>query len=260
MKKLLFVALLVLPLMALAAESPFTGTWKVDLGKIQFAGTPETWVVQNGRYQCSTCDPKIDIKADGTDQPLVGSKYYDTMAIKIVDDKTVEQTTTKGGKVNETMKCVVSADGKTLTIDFIDYPPGSKPVTGKGMMTRVTPGPPGSHAFSGSWRSSKLESASENALTITYKASADGLAMSTQTGQSYDAKFDGKDYPVKGDPGGSMVSLKKINEYSISETMKSDGKVLVVNTMTVSADGKTLTVKSENKERGGTTTIVAVKQ
>ena len=65
---------------------------------------------------------------------------------------------------------------------------------------------------------------------------------------------------MKGDPGGSLVSLKKANEYSIEETTKRDGKVVMVNLMTVSADGKTLTVKSENKERGGTSTFVAVKQ
>ena len=260
MKKLLFVALL-LPALALAAESPFTGTWKIDLGKVQVAATPETWVLHNGRYQCSTCVPRIDVKADGIDQPTPGSKYIDMLAVRIVDDKTVELTHKKGGKVIETEKRVVSVDGKWVSVEFTGYPEGSRePIVGHETATRVAAGPAGSHAISGSWRIAKVDSASENALLITYKCSAEGLAMSMQTGESYEAKFDGKDYPVKGDPGGSVVSLKKVSDYSIEETTKRDGKVVAVSYMTVSADGKTLTAKSENKERGGTFTFVAVKQ
>ncbi len=260
MKKLLFVALL-LPALALAAESPFTGTWKIDLGKIQFAAPPQSWVLQNGRYQCSTCNPKVDIKADGTDQPTPDSKYYDTQAVRIVDDKTVEMTHKKLGKVIANEKFVVSPDGKTMSLEFTEYPEGSqKPIVGKETIARVAAGPAGSHAISGSWRMTKVDSASENALLVTYKCSAEGLTMSMRTGQSYDAKFDGKDYPVKGDPGGSMVSVKMVTDHSIEETTKRDGKVVAVNYMTVSADGKTLTVKSENKEQGGSVTFVAVKQ
>ncbi len=76
-KRLLLVVLL-LPALAWAAESPFTGTWKVDPGKVQFSVKPDTWVLQNGGYQCSTCVPKIGFMADGTDQPVTGSKYTDT--------------------------------------------------------------------------------------------------------------------------------------------------------------------------------------
>jgi len=42
-------------------------------------------------------------------------------------------------------------------------------------MTRVGPGPAGSHAVSGSWRSTKFDKASANALLITFTGSADGL-------------------------------------------------------------------------------------
>lgn len=261
MKRFWLVALLLLPTLALAAESPFTGTWKADPAKAQFSQNPDTWVVQNGRYQCSTCVPKIDVKADGTDQPVSGSKYYDTVAVKIVNDKTVEYTGKKGGKIVWTEKEAVSADGKTLADEFTEYPEASKqPITGKQTMTRVAAGPVGSHAVSGSWRMAKLDTISENATTVTFKATADGLMMSSPTGESYDAKFDGKDYPIKGDIGGSVVSLKKLNERSIEETTKRDGKIISVSHWVVSADGRTLTVKSEDKERGTTETWIAIKQ
>jgi hypothetical protein len=260
MKKFLFVALL-LPAFALAAESPFTGTWKVDLAKAQFSQKPEVWLLQDGRYQCSTCVAKIDIKADGTDQPTPGSPGGDMMAVNVVNDRMVEITTKRGGRVTGAAKCTVSADGNTLTMEFTSYPEGSKqPVTGTQIMTRAAAGPSGSHAFSGSWRTAKVAAVSDNALTSTFKGSADGLMMSSPTGESYDAKFDGKDYPVKGGADASTVSLKRLNERSVEETIKRGGKIIYVNTMAVSADGRTMTVKSEDKERGTTDSWVAVKQ
>jgi hypothetical protein len=57
--------------------------------------------------------------------------------------------------------------------------------------------------------------------------------MASPSGESYDAKFDGKDYPVEGDPGHTMVSLKRISASPIEEVDKRDGKVVAINRMTV---------------------------
>jgi hypothetical protein len=260
MKRLLLF-LVLLPILAWAAQGPFDGTWKVDINKVQFPEKAEKWVLQKGAYECSTCVPAINIKADGTDQPTPGTKYSDTLAVKVINDKTVEMTSKKGGKVVEAVKYVVSADGKTITADFTNYPETSKqPVTGKVTMVQVAAGPAGSHAISGSWRENKAEAVSENALTTLYKTTADGLMMTAGTGETFDAKFDGKDYPIKGDRAGSMVSLKKVNDKSIDQTVKRDGKIVEIDHMTVSADGKTLTIKVEDKERGVTYTFIAIKQ
>jgi len=45
----------------------------------------------------------------------------------------------------------------------------------------------------------------------------DGFAMSEPTGDSYAARFDGKEYPFTGDPGVTSVSVKKIDETTIEE-------------------------------------------
>src|SRR5512143_3262334 len=89
---------------ALWAQSPFDGTWKVDLNKAQFPDKPDVFAIQNGMFICSTCDPKIDVKADGTDQAVKGSKEFDTLTVKIVDDKTVQFTRKKSGKVVSSSK------------------------------------------------------------------------------------------------------------------------------------------------------------
>ena len=70
-----------------------------------------------------------------------------------------------------------------------------------------------------------MNSISDNGLTVTYQGTEDGLKMSDPNGESYEAKFDGKDYPVQGDPGHTMVSLKRIGNDTIEETDKRDGKM-----------------------------------
>jgi len=263
MKKPLWFVLLVSLLMpGLAmAQSAFDGTWKFDLKTAQFPKKPEVYVLQDGMYHCKTCVPTIDIIADGQDQKLTGHPYYDTMSIKVVDDRTIAETAKKDGKTVVTSKTWVSADGNTLMFEFTDSSAtNADPVTGKGEETRVAKGPAGSHAISGSWRVTKIDSVSDNGLSFTYKVEGDSLTMTTPTGQSYTAKLDGTEAPYKGDPGTSSVSVKRLDKNTIEETDKRDGKVIAVARITVSPDGKSMTVAVDDKLHGTSSQFVAVKQ
>ena len=51
-------------------------------------------------------------------------------------------------------------------------------------------------------------------------------------------KFDGKDYPVTGDPTSDMRSYTKVGDRVLKLTVKKDGKVTVTGRIVVSADGK----------------------
>src|SRR5208337_5113462 len=112
------------------------------------------------------------------------------------------------------------------------------PVTGKGEATRVAKGPAGANAISGSWRTTKIENISDNGITWTYKVSGNELTMTTPTGQSYTAKLDGTEAPMKGDPGITSVSVKMHGKDTLEETDKRDGKVISFSKMTVASDGK----------------------
>ncbi len=59
MKRLLWALMLgtlLLPLLAFA-QSPFDGTWKVDMNKVDFPKKPDVYLLQNGMYECKTCVP-----------------------------------------------------------------------------------------------------------------------------------------------------------------------------------------------------------
>ena len=262
MKKLLWIGLvsLLMPVLA-AAQSAIDGTWKFDISTAQLPKKPDVFLLQGSIYQCKTCVPPVDIKADGQDQKVTGSPYYDTVSITVVDDRTIEETDKKGTKTVATSKSTVSPDGNTLTFIFTDSSAtNADPVTGKGEATRVAKGPAGAHAISGSWQTAKFENLSANALLVTYQVNGDILTMSNPTGQAYTAKLDGTDAPYKGDPGTTSVSVRQMGKNTIEETDKRDGKVISVARITVAPDGKSMTVAVTDKLRGTTSQFMAEKQ
>jgi len=60
---------------------------------------------------------------------------------------------------------------------------------------------------------------------------------------SYEAKFDGKDYPATGSPTWDTVSFERVNAQTLKAKTKKGGKVAGDYTIVVSGDGKTTTVK-----------------
>ncbi|HZC24783.1 MAG TPA: hypothetical protein VE866_15690 [Candidatus Binatia bacterium] len=258
MKKLILVMTL-LASGLLYAQTPFDGTWMTKLDTAKLPTKPDKYSLSNNMYECLTCVPKVSVKADGSDQKVTGHPYFDTIAVKVVNASSVEITQKKDGKVMYTDTETISPDGNALEDKFTDTS-GTQPVTGEATSKRVAAAPPGAHALSGSWRTEKINSVSDNGLTVTYQGTENGLKMSDQNGNSYDAKFDGKDYPINGDPGHTMVSLKRVGKSTIEETDKRDGKVVGIGRMTVSADGKSIAVEYNDKLHGTKTSFTMEKK
>ncbi|MGA3315916.1 MAG: hypothetical protein ABSC64_05690 [Candidatus Korobacteraceae bacterium] len=258
MKKLIFLLLLV-PVLGWA-QSPFEGTWKLDLSKTELPRKPDVLLVQNGMFECQTCTPPINVKADGQFQKVSGSPYINMIKVTVVDDRYVNSEARKDGKQINSIKRSVSEDGNTLTEEWTYYGnPTGGPVSGTDTMTRRGMAPARGNAVSGAWREAKSDVATADALLFTYTGGGDSLSMTTPTGQSYTAKLDGKDVPYVGDPGTTSVSLKRIAD-SIEETDKRDGKVISVSKMTVAPDGATMTIVVDDKLHGSSATYVAEKQ
>lgn len=264
MKKVFFplvLAALVAPSI-LAAQSPFDGTWKIEMSKVNFPNDADTYDLLNGTYQCMTCVPPYTINADGSDQAVTGHPYYDSVAIKVVNENQIEETCKKDGKVVITSTTAISPDGKTLKYEFTDSSNtnGGPPVTGSGEATRLAKGSPGGHAISGSWRTTKMESMSDNATAWTYKVDGKEITMTNPTGQSYTAPLNGKDAPMKGDPGINGVSVKMKGKSVLEETDRRDGKVVGVFRMTIAPDGKTAKASYEDMLQHRITEFDALKQ
>src|SRR5260370_37975503 len=93
----------------------------------------------------------------------------------------------------------------------------------------------------------KIES-DENGIKVNVEGTnADGSALHVQ----YDAKFDGKDYPITGGPNADTISVQRIDANTIQSTSKKGGQVPMTVTSKVSKDGKTRTSTFKGKDAEG---------
>src|SRR5215472_13520878 len=251
--KLLLAVLLLSPV-AVTAQSPFDGTWIIDSNTVQIPQKPAAYLLAKEVFRSEGAE----IKADGTDQRVPETGYWDTVSVRIVDDHTVEIVSKKAGKIMFTEVATVSPDGGTLT-QLVRDTTEAQAVTIETVSKRIDKGPPGSHTLSGSWQAYNV-SKSKNGSTIRYKCTADGFSAETPLGEKFDAKFDGKFYPVEDDTAHTMVSLKLVSPNSVEQTAKRDGKIVGVLRLTVAPDGATIHGTYENKEDNTTTGFEMRKQ
>lgn len=232
------------------SQSPFDGTWVIDTDKNRnfAAEKPIALSLADGIFR----DGNSVLKADGKDEKVPATGYWDTVSVRIVDDHTVEVTSKKAGKPMFTETDAVSPDGDTLTQVMKDTTE-AEAVTFESVFRRIAPTPPGAHVLSGSWQIFK-QSRSANSTIIAYKCTSQGFSAETPLGEKFDAKFDGKFYLIEDDPAHTMVAVKRINANTVEMTNQRDGKIVFVVRLEVTPDGKAIHASSESKEDGSVKT------
>ena len=115
----------------LVAAEPFAGTWKLNVDKSKYSPGPPpksaTITYQETTEGIRRTGESVDAegnktsfeyiaKYDDKDYPVSGSDASDMIALKRINDNTVEATLKKSGKVVSTARRVVSKDGKVMTL------------------------------------------------------------------------------------------------------------------------------------------------
>src|SRR5262249_19356923 len=115
----------------------------------------------------------------------------------------------------------------------------------------------------GTWKlneaKSKLNPEVTKLTRVVYAAAGDRVKITVDgvdkdgkpTHNEWAGKFDGKDYPVTGDPGSDLRSYRKIDDHTVEMTVKKAGKVITSARIVVSADGKTRTVSATTSDPSG---------
>jgi hypothetical protein len=96
---------------------------------------------------------------------------------------------------------------------------------------------------------------SDNGKLITFQSTVDGLVMSSPMDDSYTAKFGGPAVPVKNDPNGGTIAIKRIDANTFEETYSVKGKPLKIHRYTV--HGSALTIAATYVEQKATSTFAA---
>ena len=105
--------------------------------------------------------------------------------------------------------------------------------------------------------------------TVTYAVSGDSVKITLEgvgpdgkaTHDEWTGKYDGKDYPVTGNPMTDTRAYTKLNDHTLEVAGKKGDKVVLSAKITISADGKTRTVVvTQTGADGKKTTSTAVYQ
>ena len=86
--------------------------------------------------------------------------------------------------------------------------------------------------------------------TVVYMAMGDSVMVTVDgvdsdgkpTHNEWTGKYDGKDYPVTGDPNSDTRSVKRIDDHTLELTVRKGDKVTATGHIVVSSDGKSRTV------------------
>ena len=115
----------------------------------------------------------------------------------------------------------------------------------------------------GTWKlneaKSKFSPGSAKNHTVVYEAAGDSIKVTVDgvdgngaaTHNEWTGKFNGRFYPVTGDPTSDMRSYRKINRHTLALIAKKGGKVTLTGRIVVSANGKSRTVSTTGKDSKG---------
>lgn len=121
-----------------AADDPLVGTWRLDLARSRYSPGPpvrsETRTYTRDaagikgtidRHYADGRREVIDYRSDlDRDVPVSGTRAYEVIRLKKIDDRTTEGVLSHAGRVFGFSRRVISADGQTMTITFRREEPG----------------------------------------------------------------------------------------------------------------------------------------
>lgn len=120
-----------------------------------------------------------------------------------------------------------------------------------------------SNSLMGTWKlneaKSKLTPGGPKNDTVVYEPAGDSVkvtidgtdASGKPTHTEWTGKFDGKDYPVTGDPNSNTRSYERRTVHKTGFTAKKDNKVTITGTIITSVDGKSRTVIANGTDSQG---------
>jgi hypothetical protein len=106
----------------------------------------------------------------------------------------------------------------------------------------------------GTWKLNAAKSKSVPGMpkndTVVYEAVGDSVKITVDgtdgagkpTHNEWTGKFDGKNYPIEGDPTADARAYTRVDERTLTFANSLSGKVILTGRIVVSADGKTRTV------------------
>ena len=123
----------------------------------------------------------------------------------------------------------------------------------------------------GTWKlneaKSKIPAGAGKNTNVVYAMAGDSVKVTVDgvdgagkpTHNEWTGKFDGKDYPVTGDPEYDMRAYTRVNDHTLSIAEKKGGEVTLKGRIVVAPDGKSRTLTTHTTDaKGNKVTTVTV--
>jgi hypothetical protein len=162
---------------ALAAGSPFAGTWKLNVAKSKFTGDTFTYSKTATGFHFSNGGPvAYNFAVDGKDYPTLADR---TTAWTGAGKNAWDAVTKAHGTVLTKTHRVLSADGKTLTAAYTEYRPDGTVVHESDVYARVS----GGSGLAGKWKDVKFQAASDTMTVATPSAGRFEIDIPSDSGR-----------------------------------------------------------------------------
>jgi hypothetical protein len=239
----------------LAADSPWSGTWKLDPTQSHLTG--DTFTLTQGRgtmlHYSDGSTANYDFGVDG--------KEYKTWANRTTTwtpsgNNAWDTVTQVDGRVLTKSHRQLSTDGKTFTITSTGTRPDGTPFHEEEVFARVS----GNSGLVGTWRSVKL-SEPNGPREFVISSPAPGVLHYEVPDMkaSAEGRTDGSDNPLTGSdmPPGTTISFEMLSPTKMKYVMKINGKTDNIGEQTLAADGRSFSDLNWNpgKEQEKTTAV-----
>jgi hypothetical protein len=119
------------------------------------------------------------------------------------------------------------------------------------------------NANMGTWKlneaKSKVPAGYMKNTTVVYVMDGDNIKVTTDGTDAkgnpmhtaWAGKFDGKDYPLTGDPTADSRTYTQVNDHTLRLSNNMGGKPVTTGTVTIAPDGKTRTLKISGTDKDG---------
>jgi hypothetical protein len=224
---------------ALAADSPWTGTWNLDEARSHLTG--QTMTISKGAggllHYADGSTSSFDFGLDGKEYPSWANR---TVTWTQAGESAWDSVNKADGKVLTRVHYVVSDQGKTLTATATGTRADGKPFHEEDVFSRVS----GTDGLIGTWRVTKVHGGGgPQQFVISVPAPGVMHYEVTDMKASAEGRTDGSDNPLTGAnlPPAATISFQALAPNKIRYVMKLNGKVDNMGEQTLAADGRTFT-------------------
>jgi len=221
---------------AMAFDSPFAGTWTMDMAKSHVTGDTFTYTKTATGYAFSNGGPvNFEFALDGKDYPTVPSQ---SIACTETTPTSMACVAKASGKITSSASRALSADGSRLNVDYSAYRPDGTTTHEEDVYERVSGGP----GFAGTWKDVSAKFTPSAIIIATPTPTTFEISQPTSK-LTIAGSTDGTPSPATGPaiPPGATESVLATSPTTWTYSIELKGKVYAKGTMSVSPDGKTMT-------------------